>query len=284
MNRRALAVVVGITVAICVVAFVLYYTLLLPKRGQWALEIYVDGSFVAGYTVEELSEMAQVVYVPDYERNCTMVPLWDLLQNTTADPDEVLVKSIKAVGSDGYSRTIRKGEYKIGKEAWFYLKDTYVRIVEEEYVADEGPLRFTVLGLSHTYWVKFLARIEVETAGWGLTVLKSGIGWNVLGFFTLSDLAAMPKVSISIGEETLEVINLTEVLSRCGLSISDVEGLTLMAYDGYMRDVEGQYAPHCYIWIVPDDLVPEKGRLRAIIPDLSKRYWVHHLIAIEVST
>ena len=284
MDRRVLAVVIGITVVICIIGIVLYYTTFLPSRGKWALEIYIDGSFAAGYTVEELTEMAQVVYVPDYERNCTMVPLWDLLQNTTADPDEVLVKSIKAIGSDGYSRTIRKGEYKIGKEAWFYLKDTYVRIVEEEYVADEGPLRFTVLGLSHTYWVKFLARIEVETAEWGLTVLGPAVGWDIRGFFTLPDLAAMPKVSITVGGETLEVVNLTEILSRCGLSLADVTGLALMAYDGYAKDVEGRYAAHCYIWIVPDELVPEKGRLRAILPDLSKRYWVHHLIAVKVST
>ena len=282
MDRRVLAVVIGVVAVMCIAATVLYYTKFVPEKGEWTLELYINGSLAATYTVDELAEMAQVVYVPDYERNCTMVPLWDLLQNTTADPDEVLIKSIRAVGSDGYSRTIRKGEYKIGKEAWFYVKDIYIRIVEDEYVGKEGPLRFTVLGLSHTYWVKFLVRIEVETAEWGLTVVRTVAGWDVLGFFTLSDLAEMPKVRITVGDEELEVINLTDILSRCGLSLSDVDNFTLLAYDGYAQTIDGRYAAHCYIWIVPDDLVPEKGRLRAILPDLRKRFWVHHLIAIEV--
>jgi len=192
-SKKAAIAVVGVVATLCVAAAVLYYVGPL-SQGEWALELYVNGVLAKRFTMDELKQMAQEVFVPEYGRNCTMVPLWDLLQDTPADPDTVLVKAMKATGSDGYTVEVVKGAYKVDKEAWFYIKDAYVRVVEKRYVAKDGPLRFVILGLSEKYWVKFLAKLDFQTAEWGLSIFENG---ELTGFFSLSELKQMPTVEIT---------------------------------------------------------------------------------------
>ena len=283
VGKRAALAVVGIVLALCAAAAALYYHYMAeqPQQTGWTLELYVNGSLAKRFSLEELKQMAQAVFVPEYGRNCTMVPLWELLQDTPADPDEVLVKALKATGADGYTVEVVKGAYKVERETWFYLANAYVCLVEERYVAKDGPLRLVLIGLSEKYWVKFLVKLEVSTAEWGLSVFKDG---ELKGFFTLSELKEVPAVQITCPKsgEVIQAINLTDLLARCGIRLPDVASFTLLAYDGYAVELDGRYAAHCYIRLVKEECWPEKGPLRALLPELKARFWVHHLIAIEV--
>lgn len=285
VGRKAALAAVGVVLVLCAAAAVLYYHYMAEQQPQaeWTLEIYVNGSLAKSFSLGELRQMARVVFVPEYGRNCSMVPLWDLLQDTPADPDEVLVKTLKATGADGYTVEVVKGAYKVERETWFYLANAYVCLVEERYVAKDGPLRLVLIGLSEKYWVKFLVKLEIQMAEWGLSIFKDG---ELKGFFTLSDLRQAPTVEITCPKsgEVVQVINLTDLLARCGLSLPEVVSFTLLAYDGYAVELEGSYAAYCYIRLVKEECQPEKGPIRAVLLELKGRFWVHHLIAIEITS
>ena len=280
MGSKKAILVIGTVVIFAIIATVLYYTTFLPSKGEWTFTLVVNGKTLKTYKLNELTGLAEKVNITRYG-TVKAVPLLKLLEKCNIDLNKFLVYSIKAVGADGYTRTIKIGEYGIDNEAYLYVPKTYIYIVEERYVAKSGPLRLVVENLGEKYWVKYLVKIELETKPWSLSIMKDGI---TVKSYSLDELKQKQKHSYEYNGEVVQVISLELLLSEAGVDPQSVKCFDVYASDGYKRVIGKEYLSKTYILMIGEDEIPKKGPLCAIIDGLSRKYWVHHLVAINLVT
>ncbi len=261
--RRLLLIVLLIAVAAAS-----SYFIILRRGGGWRLELYVEGERRAVYRLEELRELSESVSIEGCGE-ISAIPLIGLLESSGVDLDRNIVSSFTPYGSDGYHRTV--------EEAYLHLFDAYIQIVEEKDIADYGPLRIVIAGLPRKYWVHHLVRIDVELESWRLSLLVDGA---VKKSWSVEELSAMPKVSVTLDGEEAGVIPLASLMEAGGIRIGDEAAIRAISIYGASVTLSSVDASHVYVMVVEGSAISEFGRLRLVSPGgLS----LDHLVALEVS-
>ncbi|MCD6480397.1 hypothetical protein J7L65_06415 [Candidatus Bathyarchaeota archaeon] len=262
--RRLLPLIIVLLIALAAASS---YLIILRRGGGWRLEIYIDGERKAAYRLETLKGLSEAITIESCG-GISAIPLLGLLGSSGVDLDRNIVSSITPYGSDGYHRTV--------EEAYLYLFDAYIQIVEEN-IADYGPLRIVIAGLPRKYWVHHLVKIDVKLESWRLTLLMDGA---VKKSWSVEELSAMPKVSITLNGEEAEVIPLTSLMEAAGIKIGEETTIRAISTYGASVTLSSVDIPHVYVLVIEGSAISDFGRLRLFSPGgLS----LDHLVALEVS-
>ncbi|MEM1508575.1 MAG: hypothetical protein QW291_03780 [Thermofilaceae archaeon] len=252
------------TIIFVVVTLAAYYLITLPQEGEWKLIVATNDTQKV-FTLNELKSVSETVDLTGVGK-VNAVPLYKLLLLSGVDLNSTLIYKLRALGADGYSRSI---DY-----AFLYLPGAYV-ILAKGLEADWGPLRLAVKGLSSKYWVKMLIRVDVENRRWGLALL---VNEEPVAIFELDDL-----YNVAVSLEGIGVAApLSQLIAECGIETTSVEIIELIGSDGYRSILHPSAIPDIHVLLVPEELVQELGPLRAVVRGQSKSSWVHHLVAINL--
>lgn len=264
LNSKSAVIITAITLV--AVALAAYYLITLPREGEWKLIIATSDTQKV-FTLNELKAISEKVDLTGVGK-VNAVPLSKLLLLSGINVNTTLVYKLRALGADGYSRSI--------DQAFLYLPGAYV-ILANGREADWGPLRLAVKGLSSKYWVKMLIRMDVENRRWGLALLVNN---ETVTIFELDELydAAINLEGVGLAAP------LPKLMARCGIDAASAEVVELIGSDGYRSILHPRVIPDIYVLLVPEDLVQELGPLRAVVRGQSKSSWVHHLVAINLVT
>lgn len=263
MRATSKALAVAAVALIAAAALVSHY-LALRSAGEWVLTLTVDGK-PREFKLSELQLLAADVNITGLG-SVKAVSLTRLLELCNVNWREVLVRSLTAVGADGYSKSIND-------TAFLHLPRIYVCLVGEA----GGPLRLAAEGLSRKYWVKHLLSLKLETGGWALALQVNG---EVRRVFELSELRASARSVEGVGT----AVPLADLAAACGIDLGGVEVIELVSSDGYRATLHGRSATSVYALLVPEQDVRGQGPLRAVVLEAPKASWVRYLVAVNLVT
>ena len=127
-----------------------------------------------------------------------------------------------------------------------------------------------------------------------LIILKRGDGWRLEIYvegerkaaYRLETLKGLSDAITIEGCGEISAIPLIELLESSGVDLDRniVSSFTPYGSDGYHRTVEEAYLHlfNAYIQIVEEKDIADYGPLRIVIAGLPRKYWVHHLVKIDV--
>jgi len=156
-------IVITAFVAFIIFSAIMYYNAFPPaaENGEeedgdsepaWIFTLKVNGDSINVYNVSQLGELAHPLNITYHGEPLIIqaVPLLSLLDENNIDHDSITV--FKPLALDGYLIEINGT----------YIQNTYIKIVEQVDIANDGALRLIVTELSSSNWIKYLVAIDFE--------------------------------------------------------------------------------------------------------------------------
>ena len=262
LSKKILAL--AVVVALVAAGLFAYYAVLRLRSSEWEVSVVVDGRQKT-FKLGDLEALAQRYNISGVG-SVKATPLLKLVQLAGYAGNTTLIRNLSAVGADGYSVKL--------DNAFLYLNKTYV-VLAEGREAEWGPARLVVEGMSRKHWVKQLVRVEAGTGPWVLVLEVDNETRRVLGLDELRELA----VELSgLGK----AVPLSELLQLIGVSAQDVVSVEFVGADGYRVAWDRRHVPDAFVLLVAEPELERYGPLRGVVLSLSKKAWVHHLVAVNV--
>ncbi len=262
LSKKVLAL--AAIVALVAAGSFAYYAVLRPRSSEWEVSVVVDGRQKT-FKLGDLEALAQQYNISG-AGSVKAVPLLKLLQLAGYAGNATLIHNLSAVGADGYSVKL--------DNAFLYLSRAYV-VLAEGREAEWGPARLVVEGVSRKRWVKQLVRVEAGTGPW---VLALGVGNETRRVLGLGELRELAVELSGLGK----AVPLSELLQLIGVSAQDVVSVEFVGADGYRVAWDGSHIPDAFVLLVAEPDLGRYGPLRGAVLSLSKKAWVHHLVAVNV--
>lgn len=259
-SKRTLALLATVALA---AAASYAYVVLQSRLSEWEVIVVVDGRQRA-FKLSELEALAQRLNITGVGP-VKAVPLLKLLQ-LSGCPGSALVRSLKAVGADGYTVQL--------DNAFLHAAKAYA-VLAENGSENWAPVRLVVEGLSRKFWVKQLVRLEAATGPWALALIVDNRVERVL---SLDELRGLAESVEGLGE----AVPLLKLLALAGVAPESVELAEFVGADGYRSAWSGSRLPEAYVLLVAEPEVDRYGPLRGAVVGLPKSAWVHHLVAVNV--